>query len=450
VRSGQIVGGRYEVLDHIASGGMGAVYRARHLISDRVVALKVLFEHAAHDLTHAERFRREARAAAAIDHPGVVEVLDAGVDDGGLLFLAMELLEGEHLGTRLTREGTTLADGLSLILHALDPLTAAHARGFVHRDLKPENLFVLHDGSLRLLDFGIAKPLEGNSATRTGASLGTPYYMAPEQVMSARRVTPAADVWAVGVILYELLTGRLPFEGPTPEAVVVRACTERATPVAEHFDGAPNLSALVDACLAQEPEERPADAATLRQRLIGAIERDGPFDAIPLTLSRYVDAAPTATSDPRLAPPRHTTPSAAPRDGWRRIEGDGWAVEVPPEWERLESVTPHVAMRMGVGPVLARLKIDEWDGSSEDYVHLGLDKLGAIAELLRYGEARMGGHAALEADAIHDYADPPIRTLRRAFAHGGKGYMLHCEAPVDGYVGHLPVFKAILSSFALR
>jgi serine/threonine-protein kinase len=265
VQPGTVVAGRYRVEAHLASGGMGAVYRARHTLADRLVALKILRPTSMGlDVADVRRFRREATAAAHIGHPGIVEVLDAGVEEG-FLFLVMELLEGESLRAR--RRHATRAELLGWIRVLLDPLAAAHEKGFVHRDLKPENVFLARtpEGErLKLLDFGIARSIGGPSDTRTGTGLGTPGYMAPEQALEARGASPAADVWSVGVMLYETITGRRPFEGETPHATILRAVSEPHAPLVEV---APELAALVDACLAKRPADRPRDARELSARL---------------------------------------------------------------------------------------------------------------------------------------------------------------------------------------
>lgn len=294
VQPGTVVAGRYRVEAHLASGGMGAVYRARHTLADRVVALKILRPTSMGlDVADVRRFRREATAAAHIGHPGIVEVLDAGVEEG-FLFLVMELLEGESLRAR--RRHATRAELLGWIRVLLDPLAAAHEKGFVHRDLKPENVFLARtpEGErLKLLDFGIARSIGGPSDTRTGTGLGTPGYMAPEQALEARGASPAADVWSVGVMLYETITGRRPFEGETPHATILRAVSEPHAPLA---DVAPELAALVDACLAKRPVDRPRDASDLRARLDALAPESLALDGTrlgPDELATDPDRAPT-------------------------------------------------------------------------------------------------------------------------------------------------------------
>ncbi len=271
----KLVGGRYEVLRKIAEGGMGAVFEARHHMTKKVVALKVLFPHIGKDEAAKQRFLREVSAPATIGHPGIVEVYDSGFDpNDGSLFVAMEFLQGETLRDWIARGGHIHDRIFDLFEEMLEPLAAAHQQGIVHRDLKPENIFLAQqrDGStaVKILDFGIARDLDTSqdNVTRTGIAMGTPHYMAPEQAMSARGVLPAADVWAIGAMLYEALTGQTPFQGETASAIVVHACTQPHPPIATVVPSLPPaLAALVDACLDKKPAERPETAGKLLETL---------------------------------------------------------------------------------------------------------------------------------------------------------------------------------------
>lgn len=254
-------------------GSMGAVYRAHHVLTGRAVALKIITHGGAYSELAAARFKREVSVRAFVGHEGIVEVLDAGQEPDGTLYLAMELLEGETFQARSSRPGFTAAYGLQVVRAVLEPLAAAHELGVVHRDLKPENVF-LHrrppaaggDGVevVKLLDFGIARDPRQQSGTRTDVGLGTPYYMAPEQATNAKAVTPASDVWSVGVILYWLLAGRLPFAEDTPFNTLAAVCGRPHAPLPT--TGGPRTQALValtERCLDKEPELRPADAGAL-------------------------------------------------------------------------------------------------------------------------------------------------------------------------------------------
>src|SRR5690606_13157209 len=219
-----VVAGRYRLVEFIAEGGMGSVFRAEHVLSRKKLALKVVHPYLCKGRQGVERFRREVSAAAAIDHPGIVQVYDAGVDDDGGFFMAMELLRGESLGDLLRREWPGMRRSVALVEGMLEPLAKAHAKGFVHRDLKPDNIFLAVDDEgrerVKLLDFGLAREVSKGGPTRTGITFGTPEYMSPEQAISARQVQEPGDVWSVGVMLYELLSGLHPFSGETPNAIM--------------------------------------------------------------------------------------------------------------------------------------------------------------------------------------------------------------------------------------
>lgn len=284
----QLVGGRYEVLRKIAEGGMGEVFEARHHMTRKIVALKVLFPHIGKDENSKARFLREVSAHTQIGHPGIVDVIDSGFDpNDGSLFVAMEFLKGDTMREWLERQPRTREEILNLFDEILGPLTAAHERGIVHRDLKPDNVMLAEqrDGSTmaKILDFGIARDLDTSeqNTTKTGIAMGTPHYMAPEQAMSARGVLATADVWAIGAMMYEALSGKPPFEGETASAVVVHACTSPHPPVMQVVPDLPApLASLIDRCLSKNPTERPADAGALQRELRAARSQ-----GVPQTIS---------------------------------------------------------------------------------------------------------------------------------------------------------------------
>ena len=261
-----MVGERYRVLEEVGAGAYGTVYRAQHVVTQRVVALKVLHAHMAHDEPTRARFAREVAAPASIEHPGIVEVLDAAIDEDGRPFLAMEWLEGETLRELLERGQLSLRDLLELFVKLLEPLDAAHGAGFVHRDLKPDNVFVhatKRGRELRVLDFGLVRRDDSPSVTETGTAIGTPRYMSPEQFMDSKSAGPPADVWALGTMLYEALAGEPPFRA-TSHALMLAVLTAPHVPLEERVPTLPPaLMALVESCLRKEPSERPADAAAL-------------------------------------------------------------------------------------------------------------------------------------------------------------------------------------------
>ena len=264
--------GNYVIERPLAHGSMGHVYVARHTLTYARVALKVLRDDLAADAQAEERFLREVRAAAQIGHDGIVKVHDAGRSADGRLYLAMELLSGETLEDRMQHHPGERLMIMDWLLCALPPLAAAHAQGIVHRDLKPANVFIAQaaDGSehLKLLDFGLARDTRQKSGTETGIALGTPYYMSPEQATRPKHISPASDVWSMGVMMYEVLSGHMPFDGETLHAVVINASTTPHLPLAQRVpDLDPRLCQLVEDCLSKDPGQRPADASALLARL---------------------------------------------------------------------------------------------------------------------------------------------------------------------------------------
>jgi serine/threonine-protein kinase len=269
--------GNYTIERSLAQGSMGHVYVARHALTHARVALKVLRADLTADTQVEERFLREVRAAAHIGHDGIVKVHDAGRSSDGRLYLAMELLSGETLEERLERQRGARLVAMDWLLRVLEPLEAAHAQGIVHRDLKPANVFIARhaDGSehIKLLDFGLARDTREKSGTETGIAMGTPYYMSPEQATRPKHVGPASDVWSIGVMMYEVLSGHMPFEGETLHAIVIQSSTMAHVPLALReplLDDA--LCSLVDDCLAKDPALRPADANALAARLTPLLE----------------------------------------------------------------------------------------------------------------------------------------------------------------------------------
>jgi serine/threonine protein kinase len=259
---GRVVDGRYAVTARIARGGMATVYLALDRRLDREVALKVMHAHLADDPQFTARFIREARSAARLSHPGVVAVFDQGEDDG-LLYLAMEYLEGRTLREVLGELGAlTPGEALDVLEPALDALGAAHAAGIVHRDIKPENVLLTDDGRVKVADFGLARAASAVTST-SGVLMGTAAYLAPELI--AEGVADArCDVYAVGVMLFEMLTGRQPFSGDVPLRVAYRHVHEDVPAPSAVVGPLPEpLDVLVTTATARNPGRRPADATAL-------------------------------------------------------------------------------------------------------------------------------------------------------------------------------------------
>ncbi|MFL6196026.1 MAG: protein kinase domain-containing protein [Thermoanaerobaculia bacterium] len=261
----------FRIGEPLGSGGMGVVYEAQDTQLGRLVALKFLAPELVREPAAKARFLLEARAASALDHANLCTILEAGESDDGLLFLAMPRYEGESLERRIARGPLPVEEVLDIAVQAARGLAKAHANGIVHRDVKPGNLFVTRDGVVKILDFGIAKLTGEVGNTRLGALLGTPAYMAPEQTRG-EPVDARADVWSLGVVLYEMLTGRRPFAGGTGVAVVHAVLHDTPEPLTHLRPEVPaELDRIVSRMLAKDPGQRPADAAEVLAGLRSAL-----------------------------------------------------------------------------------------------------------------------------------------------------------------------------------
>ncbi|WP_366179775.1 PASTA domain-containing protein [Actinomyces timonensis] len=258
--TGRIVDSRYEVGQRVARGGMATVYKAYDRRLERAVALKLMHAHLADSPDFVARFRREARAAARLSNPGVVAVYDQGAIDG-VAYIIMEYVPGPTLRDRITSGPLTVAEALEMTSHVLRPLGAAHRAGLMHRDIKPENVLLPADGSVpKVADFGLARAVTEATQTSTGNILGTVAYLAPELITSGAS-TPRADVYSVGVMLFELLTGEQPFSADTPIQIAFRNVHEDIPAPSTRADGIPAaVDGLVASMTARDPQERLADA----------------------------------------------------------------------------------------------------------------------------------------------------------------------------------------------
>jgi serine/threonine-protein kinase len=276
---GDIIDGKYRIVRLIGEGGMGAVYEGENTRIHRRVAIKVLHAGVAEQGEAVARFEREAQAAGRIGSEHIVEVLDLGTLANGDRYLVMEYLDGEGLGGRIKSRGRLSAGELAPIAHQLmEGLAAAHGAGIIHRDLKPDNVFLLRSRGgkadfVKLLDFGISKfsQLSGDSGfsmTRTGAVMGTPYYMAPEQAKGSRELDHRVDIYATGVILYEALTGQVPFNADTFNELLFKIVLEEPRPLAQVEPSIdPGFAAIVAKAMAREPAHRFASANEFQNAL---------------------------------------------------------------------------------------------------------------------------------------------------------------------------------------
>ncbi len=263
-----VLDNRYDVVRPLGSGGMGEVYLARDRVLGRDVALKVLRKQYAGDDEFAERFKREAMSAASLSHPNIVQVYDRGETEEGASYIAMEYVPGGTLKERISREGPLeAADAAGLGAQVAEALGAAHDRGMVHRDIKPQNVLLAARGEAKVADFGIARAGSSATISRTGSVMGTAGYMSPEQALG-KPATPKSDLYSLGVVLYEALTGELPYNADNPIAVSMKHVNEPLRPPIELNPRIPRgMNALVTKLLAKDPEDRYADADELADDL---------------------------------------------------------------------------------------------------------------------------------------------------------------------------------------
>jgi serine/threonine-protein kinase len=277
---GEVIG-NYRIVSELGKGGMGVVYRAEHVQLGKPAALKMLLPQLCHDPAIVQRFFNEARAASAIDHPGIVEVFDFGIHRDGRAYLVMALLRGESLETRLGRAPLPAVEGASIVAQVASALAAAHARGIVHRDLKPDNIYLVPNElvagglQIKLLDFGIAKLADEQTAglkTQTGALMGTPAYMSPEQCMGRPDLDHRTDLYSLGCILFHVLCGRPPFTTTQGAGVMIAAHLRDPAPDPRSLDPAipAALAAITLRLLEKDPGARYQSAAEVRAALIAA------------------------------------------------------------------------------------------------------------------------------------------------------------------------------------
>ncbi len=254
---GEVLSDRYEVEELVGTGGMSSVFRAHDRLLDRKVALKVLHNQYSEDEEYVERFRREARAVAALSHPNIVTVIDRGEHDGRQ-FIVFEYIDGENLKTLIQRRGPApVVTALELAMQVARGLSFAHQQGLIHRDVKPQNVLLNGDGQAKVTDFGIARSLDVQQGmTQTGTVLGTSDYIAPEQAQG-QRVDEHTDVYSLGVVLYEMLTNEVPFPGENFVAVAMRHINEEPPSIRDKRpDVSPRFEAAVQRAMAKRPEDR--------------------------------------------------------------------------------------------------------------------------------------------------------------------------------------------------
>ncbi len=403
LEAGRVVAGRYRIERILGAGGMGAVHEATHLTLDRRVALKVLHPALTADAGLVARFRREAKTMAGLSHPNVVQVFDAG-QEGPLVFLVMEFLSGSTLADWIdARVPCDPNELLPLVVPVGRALSFVHARGIVHRDVKPDNVFLVkaEDGSLtpKVLDFGIARPIsqEGaKSITATGAILGTPAYMAPEQTWGLKEITHAADQWAFAAMLYEAFCGEIPHQCETAHALLVRRVSE---PVADLGARCPSLDpALVAAlmrALATEPAARFPSMDAFLDALTGT---PAPVVAVAPPVETPIDVAATTEAPPLVVAPPPAPPVEAPP-----VEAPTTPV-TPTRWPRaLVLVVAAVGLVAGGFTLSRRERVAPPTTSppavaTAAMVTLGFDFSPVEARIVLDGNELGAGHASIQVE----------------------------------------------------
>jgi eukaryotic-like serine/threonine-protein kinase len=334
-RVGEILAEKYRITRFLGEGGMGTVYEAQHTIVGRRFAVKYLHAELAGEPESLERFRREARAAGALENENIVPVIDFGTASDGIPYLVMEFLVGEDLASLLRRDGPlSVVRAVNLIIQACRGLDAAHTAGIIHRDLKPENLFVCRRGDgtdlVKILDFGIAKLSQAGvlgpmtPVTRSGATMGTPFTMPPEQARGAKVIDHRADIYSLGVILFEALSGTRPHPGESYNEIMYHILTKPPVPIESQRPGLhADLVDLIHRAIAFEPQDRPGSAAEFARALAAHAGRQvtpirSQFD---LQVTRGSDPPPDARAPTEAA---RVSPEVARTPPRRMGKGQRW------------------------------------------------------------------------------------------------------------------------------
>ena len=313
VRIGTLIAGKYLVGEVLGEGGMATVYAATQKVTGKSIALKVMHPMLATDDVVRERFRREAKNAQKLTHPNIIEIFDQGDTEDGTAYIAMERLHGAPLSATIGSRTMTLPRALRIMVQLARGIARAHDLDVVHRDIKPDNIFlcVRDDGTelVKILDFGIAKSRHDSRLTGQGELFGTPQYMAPERIKNAE-VGPAADLYALGVVFFELLTGELPFDAPDIATFFVKHLRDAPpSAAAKNPEVSPELDALVNALLAKEPGQRPVDGHRIQTTLL------------EILTSLSLDAPPSPETLTESSGPRLTLEPASGVDAWKKRVG---------------------------------------------------------------------------------------------------------------------------------
>jgi len=246
----------YKILEKLGGGGMGIVYKATDTKLDRTVALKFLPQHMLADKEAEQRFISEAKAASSFDHPNICTIHEIGKTDDDQLFIVMAYYQGETLKKKIERGPFKIEEAIDIVSQVAEGLMRAHKKGIVHRDIKPANTFITNDGTVKILDFGLAKTSSEQSITKFGMTVGTVSYMSPEQT-KGEEVDHRTDIWSLGIILYEMVTGKSPFKGEYDQAIMYSILNENPQPITGLRTGVPmELERIVNKALIKNQEER--------------------------------------------------------------------------------------------------------------------------------------------------------------------------------------------------
>jgi serine/threonine-protein kinase len=321
--------GRYHVLERIAAGGMGEVFRAHDAVLAREVAIKVLHRSLAGDPGFVERFRTEARAAATLNHPNIVAVYDWGAVDG-IYYMVMEFVRGRGVRDLLNANGRLApSQAADIVRQTLVALEHAHEQGIVHRDLKPENILITSDGVVKLTDLGLARAYADATATRTGQVTGTVQYLSPEQIRG-EPADPRSDLYSVGIVAFELLTGRLPFTGETPMSIAYKHLSDRVPPPSSFAPGIPDeLDGFVTSATDRDRELRPESAREMRRDLEALMPTLAPSRSLAAVVGDLPETAPDDADGGGIAATTTATIARVEATRRRRLRrGLGWITAI--------------------------------------------------------------------------------------------------------------------------
>ncbi len=395
-RLGTAIAGRYVLEDIIGEGGMAIVYRARHKVNaDQRYAVKIMNPLLARDPIVRERFRREAKSAKKIAHPNIIEIFEEGDTGDGTAYMVMEYLDGSSLADIVSKGSIPVKRAVGLMLQMARGIARAHDLGVIHRDLKPENIFVCKRDSsgedpegdlVKLLDFGIALSKQDSRLTGTGELFGTPQYMAPERITSTDAGAPS-DLYALGVIFFEMLTARLPFDAPDVATFFVRHLKDPPLPIRTIHPGTPeSLADLIERLLAKEPKNRPVDAHKVALDLASVAKEIGAQIPIEPTLEAAVSSRPAAMPTSEKGTRRWIRRADVFREMLDRAYGSaGTPADVATRLERIDALANRVA-EVKAKSVSEQAKLEDLGKRGrDDRLRLGhaVDALGADASRAR-------------------------------------------------------------------